>query len=70
MIEMNIELKDDEVAVIKVIIGEVEWLVPIEEWDLAIKENRTKAVTYNDSIKFVTQEEFDAFLQLSKKIKG
>lgn len=70
MVEMNIELKDDEVAVIKVIIGEVEWLVPIEEWDSAIKENRTKAVTYNDSIKFVTQEEFDAFLELSKKIKG
>ncbi len=66
---MEINLKDDEIAVIKVIIGEIEWYVPIDEWDLAIVEGRTKAITYNDSIRFVTPEIYDAMAELSKKIK-
>ena len=66
---MEINLQDDEVAVIKVIIGETEWLVPVDEWDLAIQEGRTKAITYNDSIRFVTPEIYDAMAELSNKIK-
>lgn len=66
---MIIELKDDEIAVIKVIINGIEWLVPVDEWDLAIKEERTKVITYNDSIRFITEDEYKAFEDLSKKIK-
>ena len=65
---MDIKLNDDEIAVIKVIIGDDEWLVPVDEWDLAVKEGRTKAITYNDSIRFVTEEEYKAFLDLQKGI--
>ena len=64
---MEINLKDDEVAVIKVIIGETEWLVPIDEWDSAVQEGRTKVITYNDSIRFVTPEFYDAISKLNKK---
>lgn len=69
MKKTTINLNDDEVAVIKVIIGETEWFVPVDEWDLAIEEGRTKAITYNDSIRFVTPEIYDAMAELSKKMK-
>ena len=66
---MEINLQDDEVAVIKVIIGETEWFVPVDEWDLAVQEGRTKVITYNDSIRFVTPEIYDVMSELSNKIK-
>lgn len=52
--------EDNELtAVIKVIIKGVEYLVPIDNWNKAITEQRTKPIILGDELHFVTQEDWN-----------
>lgn len=57
---MKKEENDDElVAVIKITIGENEYLVPLDNWNKAVKEERTNPVILGDELHFFNDKDYE-----------
>lgn len=54
-------MKEDEeevVAVINFTIGEVSYIVPVDNWNLSVEEGRTMPVILGDELHFVTPSDY------------
>ena len=51
--------KEDIVAVIEITIGEEKFIVPIDNWNAAVKEGRTEAVILGNELHFMTVEDYE-----------
>jgi len=63
--------RDNEtpLAVITIDINGELWNVPLEEWNKAVEENRTKVVTSGNKLFFVTEENYELIKGANNNIK-
>ncbi|MFY8170039.1 MAG: hypothetical protein ACOVK2_02865 [Candidatus Fonsibacter sp.] len=63
--------RDNELplAVITIDINGEKWNVPLEEWNKAVEENRTKVITSNNKLFFVTEEQYELIKEANNNIK-
>lgn len=63
--------RDNELplAVITIDINGEKWNVPLDEWNKAVEEERTKVVTSNNKLFFITEEEYKLINVANNNIK-
>lgn len=63
--------RDNELplAVITIDINGEKWNVPLDEWDKAVEEGRTKVVTSGNKLFFITEEHYELIKVANNNIK-
>lgn len=63
--------KDNELplAVITIDINGEKWNVPLDEWNKAVEEKRTKVVTSGNKLFFITEEQYELISVANNNIK-
>ena len=52
-------MEDEIVAVINITIGDDTYIVPIDNWNKAVEEGRTKPVVLENELHFMTEEDYN-----------
>ena len=65
------EVIDEIVAVVNITIGDDTFIVPVDNWNKAVEEGRTKPVVVGDELHFFSESDYDKIAKsmLSKSIK-
>jgi hypothetical protein len=53
------EVIDEIVAVVNITIGDDTFIVPVDNWNKAVEEGRTKPVVVGEELHFFTPEDYD-----------
>ena len=53
------EVIDEIVAVVNITIGDDTFVVPVDNWNKAVEEGRTKPVVVGDELHFFNESDYD-----------
>jgi len=53
------EIIDEIVAVVNITIGDDTFMVPVDNWNKAVEEGRTKPVVVGDELHFFNESDYD-----------